>query len=244
VWIQHRRLEEALRRQTDDLRRELGTRLRLSAVVSHDIRNPLTALLGTAEIAKARGALTAEDLEAIESMARRISQIIDSARNIDAQAGPAAALSVTDVASIHAELSDMLGQRLAEKGQSLVLTSGAELAVYTNPKLLCNSVLSNLVVNASKFSPRDARLELSATTEGDGVRIQLCDRGPGFPDEILQDASASVANPSRPGTEGETGTGYGLHIAALFARVLGGQLEIRNRVQGGAAVAVVLPRKA
>jgi K+-sensing histidine kinase KdpD len=186
--------------------------------------------------------MTHEDLNTIDGMARRISEIIDSARNIDTQTRHGATWTTTSVASLHAELDDMLGQRLADKGQSLVLTGGGELLVTTNPKLLCNSVLSNLVVNASKFSPRDVQLDLSARAEGDTVRIQMCDHGPGFPTDILVEAAEGAACPSRPGTEGETGTGYGLHIAALFARVLGGRLEIRNRAEGGAAVAVLVPR--
>ena len=73
------------------------------------------------------------------------------------------------------------------------------------------------------------------------MRIAINDRGPGLPQEVLACGPEGKDYPSTPGAEGETGSGYGLRIAALCAERLGGLLEVRNRAGGGAAVSIVLP---
>jgi signal transduction histidine kinase len=241
VWVQHRRLEDALRRRAEELRGELATRLRLSAVISHDIRNPLGALLAVVELAKIRGNLSEGDLDTIDATASRIVEIINSVRDVEQQSGGGVRAATCSVEAIHAELQRMTAHRLAEKDQTLILAGGGELSVCTRPQLLCNSVLSNILINAIKFSPRGSALEVSAQVEGPMIRIQVRDPGPGFPDDILEQAARELTCRSVPGTEGERGTGYGLHIAALYARMLSGRLEICTRAEGGAAVAVVLP---
>jgi len=240
VRIQHRRFTETLRMQAEDLRKELDTRLRLNAIIFHDIRNPLGALMAAAELAKAKPRAEPEDLETVDVMSKRIRAIINSAHEIgsDVEIG----LASVPVASVWERLQILFSGRLAAKDQKLVPTEGAEHQVRTNLEVLCNSVLGNVLDNAIKFSSRGAVIQLAAEAAGAEVRLEIRDRGPGFPAIVLHRGERGRRYPSSIGTEGETGSAHGLRIAALCLQRLDGRLEVRNRDTGGAAVAVVLPR--
>jgi signal transduction histidine kinase len=239
VWMQYRRFIKLLKVQATDLENELDINLRLNAVIFHDIKNPLCALNGRVELLRLKKQAQDSDLEKIEQMVDRINAIIESVRIMNS--GQQLSLSSTLIAEINRELEEVFSSRLTEKGQSLVLTAGAELKVETNLQFLCNSVLSNLLSNAIKFSPREARLEMSACQEGDHVRVELRDQGEGFPEDVLRRVTEGREHRSLLGTDDEEGHGYGLRIAALYIDRLHGRLEFRNREEGGAVVSVLLP---
>ena len=233
VWTRHRQLLRQLDLQAGDLRREVDTRLQLHALIVHDIRNPLTVLLN---------AVAVDDRQQIKDMAQRICAIIESTAGL----AEGAAITRSDVTleEICAYLKVIFSARWARKNQSLKVTGDPHLSVATDLTILCSSVLSNALNNAMKFSPRGAVIEIAAESTEGGVRIAVNDQGPGLPPEVLVRGPEGRSYPSLPGSEGETGSGYGLRIAALCAERLGGVLEVRNRVEGGAAVSIVLPNKA
>jgi signal transduction histidine kinase len=239
VWSRYRRLVEVLHLQADDLRRELDERLRLNALLHHDLRNPLTALTGALRLARMRPAEAEENFAIMEQMADRMIAIVASARELEA--GPVVAWSRVAAGALRDQMQSLFAARLAEKGQTLSLAAGGDLAVRTRAEVLGNSVLANLVGNAIKFSPRGATIEMAAQLEGGQVRIEVRDRGSGFPDEVLTLGACGRRYASRAGTAGETGSACGLRIAALCVQRLRGRLEIRNLPGGGASAAVVLP---
>ena len=240
IWLQHRRFMERLRLQAVDLRKELDARLRLNAIIFHDISNPLGALMSASDLAKlhTHGGPPAE-LEIIDRMSERIAVIINSARDIDTELEIDSA-RVT-VATLHAQLLAVFSARLKAKELTLQLVEGGDLDVRTNPAVLSNSVLGNLLSNAIKFSPRGTVIEMTATESAGQVRIEVRDQGQGFAENVLRQGARGRRYRSQPGTEGEAGSAYGLRIAALLLHRLQGRLEVKNRIGGGAAVSVVIP---
>lgn len=240
AWFWNKRLLEKLSIQGEDLKRELDTRLRLNAILFHDISTPLTGLLGSVDMASAKDQPDAEDIDAIRQMSERIEAIVRSTRDMETKADISRE-NVT-VRTLWEQLKSVFAARLGGKSQKLVLGEGGDIELSTNAGILCNSVLGNLVSNAIKFSPRGADIEVAASAEGDSIRIEIRDKGRGFPDDVLALGPKGKRYKSEPGTEGEAGSAYGLRITALCAHRLRGRLELRNRDEGGAAVAVVLPR--
>jgi signal transduction histidine kinase len=240
VRFQHRRFTETLRLQAEHLRKELDTRLRLNAIIFHDIRNPLGALMAAGELARTRPRPEPEDLETIDVMSKRIRMIINSAHEIGGDTE--IALAGVPVVAVWERLQGLFSARLAAKDQKLVPAEDAEFQVRTNLEILCNSVLGNVLDNAIKFSPRGAVIQLAAEAEGETVRLEVRDRGPGFPAAVLHQGARGRRYLPSVGSEGEIGSAHGLRIAALCLQRLGGRLEVRNRDTGGAAVAIVLPR--
>jgi signal transduction histidine kinase len=240
IWMHHRRLMGELGQQAEELRLELETNNRLTAVIFHDIANPLAALVGTLDLAKVSGSVGTGDVTLMDRMAGRIAAIIDNVRAVNAGRLGEVPRELVTADRMESELREVFAAPLAAKEQRFSLTAGSGLAVSTVPGVLLNSVLGNLLSNAIKFSPQGSSLELRAAREGETVRVEIRDQGGGFPADFLARDAKRVTS-SRPGTRGEKGHGHGLNIAALHAAKLGGRLEIMNRGDGGAAVAVVLP---
>jgi len=183
-----------------------------------------------------------ELLKRVEGMANRMHGIIKAARSMES--GQEAVRTIESVEGLHKQLCEIFAPRLEAKEQRLVLTEGGNLTVRTSVPVLSHSVLGNIVNNAIKFSPRGATIDLVARADDDQVRIEVLDRGGGFSPEALRHGARGEEPCSRPGTEGEAGSGYGMRIASLCLERMDGALEVRNRRSGGGAVAVLLPAAA
>lgn len=240
VWVRGRQLVAALLRRASDLQGQLDANQRLTAVLTHDIVNPLTALQGTLSVARFTGTLPAEGLARAERMAERMTAIVASVRRLNHGAGGLLPLAPATVGSLWGELDEVFSERLSAKGQRFTLTSGGDLVVNTDAKVLCASVLGNLLTNACKFSPAGAEVAMSARREGDRVTISLRNPGAGFSPEDLRRVGAGLSVGPRPGTDGELGEGHGLRIARFYLQRLQGGLHVENG-PSGVVVSVSLP---
>lgn len=242
VWITHNRMSKALRKRAMEMRHELETNLRLTAVMYHDISNPLQALAGFQELALMEGSANSEELRRMNDLSARITNIISSVRKFASKGTARLELRNVHMEEILAELDTVLGLRLAQKQQKLELDSLMDYVLYTDPNILINSILTNLVTNAHKFSPRGAAIVLRVRQTHSSLRIEVRNSGGGFDPTMLERMGTGALLPSTTGTEGEGGTGFGMRIITLYLRRLQGHLEVCNLQDGGAAVAVVLPR--
>ena len=230
VWRHQSRLIRKLDQQTKRLGAELETRLRIQAMVTHDIRNPLLTLLH---------ATVLDDRQSIQSMAERISEIVKSATGLTS--GSKIIPSSVAIKDIWSYIQQTFSVRLADKDQTINTLGDEHLSVQADLSVLCNSILGNFISNAIKFSPRGAAIEVIVECVDEFVRIAVYDQGPGLPPELFQAGSEGGAYTSKPGTDGEQGTGYGLRIAALCAARMNGRIEVCNHAKG-AAFSILLPR--
>jgi signal transduction histidine kinase len=242
VWLKHRRLYAALRDQTLELQTELDVNRRLIDLISHDIANPLNVLLGHISLAERSENHLRSNIVLLKKMAERIADIIESVRQLQRSDGIAVELNTVPVRELHEELQELFESMLNAKGQTLVLARGGECVVQSARRILCHSILGNLVSNAAKFSPRNSEIEMAAESSGtQEVCISISDRGTGLPAEIVAALGGHNRLPSRAGTATESGTGSGLRIAQLCASRLGARISYEKRSGGGTVVSVFLP---
>lgn len=238
-WLMHRKDSDELASQGQDLEKELDLRTRLNAILFHDIRNPLSAILSCVQLARMDPSDHDRYLGKIDELAMRINAIIDSARDLATEY--TAELSDTSVGELYKQLVQIFAMALQSKALHFVLGEGAQLHIRTDTQILCNSVFSNLLSNAIKFSAPGGTITMMATSlPHDAVRIEIRDQGQGFPPAIFKAAVSGHPYASTKGTGGEVGSAYGLRIAAICLRRLHGHLELRNDGEG-AAVSVLLP---
>lgn len=218
----------------------VAERLRNSilSALSHDLRTPLTALVGLADsLTLVKPALPAPAL--------------DTARELREQAARLSGLvaNLLDMARLYA------GQVKLRKewqpveeviGAALKLLAGvvgerpvhvaiaADVPLLEFDAVLMERVFCNLVENAAKYSPPGTAIDIAAARDGDDVEVTVCDRGCGFPAEkgaLFDMFSRGDAVGGKPGV------GLGLAICRAIVEAHGGTIAARGRGGGGACVA-------
>ncbi|MEM7184167.1 MAG: hybrid sensor histidine kinase/response regulator, partial [Spirochaetota bacterium] len=106
---------------------------------------------------------------------------------------------------------------------------------------LMGELLKNLLSNAIKFSPKNSKIELLFTASSKYHCISVIDYGIGMTEDRLEKVFHLTSKQVSFGTEGETGTGFGLSLCRDIIKAHGGNIEIKSQVDLGTQVNVYLP---
>ncbi|MFN8458919.1 MAG: ATP-binding protein [Anaerolineae bacterium] len=150
----------------------------------------------------------------------------------------------------HTQLGDIINEvartiqpLLAKRSQYLELDLPAVLPpVQADPRRTAQ-VLTNLLSNASKYSPDATEITIGASRVEQWVRVTVADRGPGIPPEYQTDLFRLFIR-GRVGEENQTaqgGTGLGLSVVKAIVEVQGGEVGVENRQGQGAIFWFTLP---
>jgi signal transduction histidine kinase len=238
VWTWLRQLLDEIAAHHAELRRESEIRHRLMATLFHDIANPLQVIQGSAELAIDPGAAP-PDVPLLRNLVKKIRSLVSFTRDFEELEKYGGELPVEPVAlaPVFDDLHGAFSGMLQAKDLTLVLAP-AGARVLAHGDLLGTSVLSNLLTNAIKFSPRGGTIMLSAEKTSAGrVRIEVQDEGSGFSAALVQRMLHGKATPSTAGTDGETGDGQGLRLVSLYLNCMDGKLIL----EPGSTIAVELP---
>jgi len=229
---------EADRQEVTSLRERDRLRSALLSSVGHDLRTPLTAIVGAAAEIRREGGNDASLAATLESEAgkleRYISNLLDMAR-IEAGAVKLKTEPVDLIDAVAAALKD-LRAGLAQREVEVDLPCDLPL-VRADPQLL-HHCLINLIDNAVRYSGESA-IRLSAAPENGGVRLTVDDEGPGLPQdqERALDAFMRIEGSDRKG-----GSGLGLAIVKAFAEAMGANVLAANHLdRAGAAFTLHFP---
>ncbi len=229
---------EALRR-TDELRTAL-----LNAV-SHDLRTPLASIMASA------GSLLQKDVPwtegerdqfagAIERESGRLNRIVGNLLDLSRiQAG--SIRPELDWYDLRALVDDVLGRlRPITAQHHLVIDVQKDLPPVPLDYVEIDQVISNLIENAVKYSAAGTEIRISARRDGEEVRVEVADRGPGIPPEALPLLFKPFSRVEGEGPRPK-GTGLGLAVARGLVEAHGGRIWAENRRGGGAEFAFSLP---
>lgn len=234
VFGLRRRYALALSEQGNAMTEALRQHRKLAGTLFHDVSNHLQVLSFQLD------ADDAPELPSAESLSRRVQRLILLSKDFLLSHGTSPDLSPVELNDTLSLLNEAFAPRLDAKRMRLSTGPGMDLRVKAQPELLVESVLGNLLSNAVKFSPQGSAIELFAERAGPDVRIVLRDSGPGLPPELIRRLEHDEALPTRPGTAGETGQGYGLQLVREHLQRMGGSLELRLRSGGGTEAVVRL----
>lgn len=227
-------LTDAFNEMADAVEQRIARERRFVANVSHELRSPLTAVLGTAELLdNHRGSLPPRDAELVSGLvagARRLSRtLVDLLEISGGTDGHPVQAEAVDVSLIAAAL-------LAERGLPESTLLGDRPIVRTDARRV-ERVLANLVDNADRHGGGVCAIVLEQTPLD--LRIHVDDAGPGVPQESARQLFEPFARGRAPGAA--EGAGLGLAIALESARAVGGDIVVGRSPQGGARFTLVLP---
>lgn len=211
-------------------------RKQLIHVLSHDLANPIGAIKNICELSAEEEGEEAggnEYHKMVQESVNHSMGILNLVRQMEALEAGKLRLELKPVhvrESIETSYN-MLAGRFREKGIVLENNVPGDIVVRAEPYSFCNSVLNNLLSNAVKFSPRNGRITVAAEQRGRRAEIVVTDRGIGIPKETLKRLFELTSATSRPGTEGEEGTGFGMPLIKSFVEHYGGKIEVESKEQ-------------
>ncbi|WP_439107327.1 response regulator [Congregibacter sp.] len=244
AYIFSSRIEErtkALLANVEDLDRASAVKSEFIANMSHEMRTPLTAVLGYAEVLSADNSLAAKDQEKLEAIifgSRHLASLIEDVLELSR-----AEKSQLEVCPEPANLKELLENfvKLLEpqaqaKGLSLALTLRESLPTYvtTDPRRL-KQILMNLAGNAIKFTEAGSvELDVDYKKDASELTITVSDTGIGVPEEFRPTLFEKFSQADSGMSREHGGAGLGLFISRSLAMLLGGDIEYIPQANGSA----------
>jgi signal transduction histidine kinase len=240
---------QRLEAQWERLRKANAFKNEMLGKVAHDLKNPLSVILGRTEIVadliRAGGPdpdrITGQ-LEHIRGSAERLTEMVNSLI-ADAKAD---ALDITirrqpvDLAALAREVAEANAAAAARKEQTFEVAAPAALFVSGDEDRL-REAIDNLVSNAVKFSSVGGTISLGVAQEGREVLLRVEDDGPGLKPEDAARLFRRFQRLSAKPTAGESSTGLGLSIARRIVELHGGRIAGESGPSGGAVFTIALP---
>lgn len=237
-----------LEAENHELERLNGEKSKFLSTVSHELKTPLTSMLAFSDILKRNkdGNLTEKNLEqltVIQRNGRRLSILIDDL--VDVAKFDAGTLQISthefDALEMLDDIVTSFGPIFEGKDQQLRLVGPqGEIRIDADQARL-TQVVTNLVSNASKYSPENSVVEVEASVAGDRLGIAVRDNGKG----ISEDDQAMLFTPFfRVESDIESavpGTGLGLAITSSIVELHGGDLTVESKPGKGSVFWVSIP---
>jgi signal transduction histidine kinase len=245
-------LEERVRERTAELERsEAELRVAASqkdeflAILAHELRNPLAPLRSGLDLLLRRmdrDAMVDRTLGVMNRQLDHMVRLIDDLLDISRISRGALELKkqTLDLASLVQSTVDAARPIFQAREQVLVASVRTEVKALVDPTRV-NQIVTNLLTNAAKFTPRGGRITIDLGTEEGTAAIRVTDSGAGIPADQVErifDMFARITH----GDGGESGLGIGLALARRLAEMHGGRLNASSGGEGqGATFVLTLP---
>jgi signal transduction histidine kinase len=225
----------------------------LTALIIHDLKNPLSSILSNVQYALAQESLGAEErdslrdvLRASQSMVRMVMNLLDVSRSEDGALVPH--LTDFELPALLGEVSSEMSRRIEDKEQRLDLGVAPDVRVVRADRDLVRRILENLVDNAYKYGPRRATIRIEAALRApesggapDTVELRVRDQGEGVPlafREKIFEKYARVGG--RAAHEVRNSHGLGLVFCRRAVEVHGGEIWVEENQGRGSCFCVRL----
>lgn len=218
------------------------------STVSHELRTPLTSISGSLGLLAggATGELSTKAkrlVDIAQANSQRLVRLINDILDLEkAEAGNLAFnLEVLELRSIVEQaIETMLPFAEPFRVRLTMLPGDWDVRVLVDRDRLIQ-VFTNLISNATKFSPQGESVELAAHAEGEVVKVSVRDRGPGIPVEFRPRLFQRFAQADSSDSRSRGGTGLGLSIAKAMIERLGGHIHFTSEPGAGTLFCVSLP---
>ena len=228
---------------TEKERRE-ALRREFTANVSHELKTPLTAILGTAEILE-NGMVKIEDIPRfagnIHREAQRLIGLVNDIIKLSRlDEGAAAQWETVDLRATAEEVLRQLAPA-AEKKQVTMTLEGGPTPVRGVPQIV-EEILYNLCDNAIAYNNPGGSVRVTLSSTAEGRRLTVADTGIGIPPELQERVFERFYRVDKSHSGG--GTGLGLSIVKHGAAYLGARVELESELEKGSTFTLIFPRSA
>ncbi|MDZ7806810.1 MAG: hybrid sensor histidine kinase/response regulator [Gracilimonas sp.] len=221
----------------------------LVRMVSHDIKNPLTGIIGLVKLMHDTEEITSEErkhmLSVIENSGNNLLNMVREVLDRESKKEVPESLDLEDV-----EVAGLV-ERIISMNKAKSMLKNIELEYSVEPADLRATLdqnkieiaINNLVSNALKFTPSRGTVSVfvDQNHEENSILIEVKDTGIGIPESMRDDLFENEMKYSRQGTGGEAGTGLGLDIVHLYVSIHEGEIWVESEENVGTSFFVKLP---
>ncbi|MCE7861158.1 MAG: PAS domain-containing protein [Chloroflexi bacterium CFX2] len=212
--------------------------------VSHDLRSPLTAILGYMELIERVGSLNDSQRDflnrlqaSVQHMTSLVNELLDVGR---LEAGFDTRREVVDISNLFEYSLTVFDSQIRKKNLRLTVDHGdTPKSLRANP-IRIRQMIDNLIGNAIKYTPPGGEIRVSISSQDNQVILQVSDSGPGIPpDEQNRVFEKFYRASNRPGNV--EGSGLGLAIVKSIVESHHGRVWVESKVGVGSTFIVLLP---
>ena len=212
--------------------------------VSHDLRSPLTAILGYADLIERTGEindLQKEFISRIQTSVQNITSLVDDLLNLGRiESGFDTRKEMIDLETTIRHSIDDLYSRIKSRNQRLSYSNQEKIPPIFANQIQIRQLLDNLITNACKYSPEETTINIETIVEQKQVIIRISDQGIGIPpmdvpfifDKFYRSGNISKETP---------GSGLGLAIVKSIVESHQGRIWVDSTVGKGSVFTIVLP---
>ncbi|MEU6776890.1 HAMP domain-containing sensor histidine kinase [Streptomyces sp. NPDC046759] len=235
-----RRLARSFNEMADNVEDVLEQQRAFVADASHQLRNPLSALLLRIELLALELPEGNEEIASVRTEGKRLAQVLDDLLDLALAEHADADLRLTDVGALAEERVAAWAAAAGTKG--VRLTGDCPPTTAWADPITLSSALDAVIDNAVKFSPEGGTVEVVVTADGDTCTVVVTDTGPGLTEEELTRVGDRFWRSGRH--QNIKGSGLGLSIVHALLTAGGGSIDYAHHEPRGLRVTVSVPRHA
>ena len=245
--VAHGRMQEALKELSESNERLVQLNQEKSeflGIAAHDLKNPLTAIMGNGELMKMMDkpsdlhGLADQIIIASQRMHRLIKDLLDT--NAIDEGRFASKIEPCDLNPLVRQIVDQ-NRMSAQKKQIDIRLGLCEKLIVRTDGAATLQILDNLISNAVKYSPTNNTVHIHLIQEKGNALVLVRDDGPGISEEDQKKLFQKFCRLTARPTGGESSTGLGLSIAKRLAQVLGGDILCQSALGAGTTFSLRLP---
>ncbi|MGB5810002.1 MAG: ATP-binding protein [Polyangiales bacterium] len=237
------RKESELSGALDELRRQDQEKTRLFHNISHELRTPLTTILAPLDDLVNGGPYRKDDIRMMRRNARRLLRLVDDILELSKLDGGGIKLSIgrVNVSDLVEGVCGMLAPGAGSRNIELTCRGVGEPIVAYVDAYRVETILTNLIGNAVKYTPKGGSISVSLSHTADSFRVSVQDTGPGVPEEMRRRIFERYV---QVGEKALGGVGIGLALARELVELHEGEIGVETPEGGGSIFSFALPTNA
>ncbi|MFF8710460.1 sensor histidine kinase [Streptomyces sp. NPDC015184] len=234
-----RRLARSFNEMADNVENVLEQQRAFVADASHQLRNPLAALLLRIELLALELPEGNEEIASVRTEGKRLAQVLDDLLDLALAEHAAADLQLTDIGALTAERVASWRPLAEERGVRLRADGASAVTAWADPIAL-SSALDAIIDNALKFTPAGEEVLVTVASDRDDVTVVVADRGPGLTAQEMERVGDRFWRSTQH--QNIQGSGLGLSISQALLAAGGGSIGYAAHEPHGLRVTVSVPR--
>ncbi|MEU9846056.1 ATP-binding protein [Streptomyces sp. NPDC047985] len=234
-----RRLARSFNEMADNVENVLEQQRAFVADASHQLRNPLSALLLRIELLALELPEGNEEIASVRTEGKRLAQVLDDLLDLALAEHAAADLRLTDIGALTEERVASWRPVADEKGVRLRVDGPTAVTAWADPIAL-SSALDAVIDNALKFTPAGEEVLVTVGSGRDDVTVVVADHGPGLTPQELERVGDRFWRSTQH--QNVKGSGLGLSISKALLAAGGGSVDCAANEPHGLRVTVTVPR--